>query len=76
MTLKIHLIDKYDVDIREGETACGQPFFKTLTRQTPEGEYESYHRIGGLKAVEVDEFDGIMFEKNICKNCRTKYWNR
>lgn len=76
MPLKIHMIETYDVDIKEGKTTCGEAFFKSLTKFSPPGEYESYRRIGGLRAVEVSDFDDLMFDNHICLKCRNKYWNR
>lgn len=79
MALKIHLIEttKQIVDgkIKEGVTACGEPFYKHPTTDFGDGHFQAVRRIGGLRAVEVSDFEEIMFDKNICVKCRTKHWN-
>lgn len=79
MSLKIHLIETtkrvIDGKIDAGTTACGEPFYKHPAMYTPDGEYQAVRRIGGLRAEEVEKFEDIMFDKNVCVRCRTKHWN-
>lgn len=80
MALKTHMIEKtvkvVDGRIMEGVTACGEPFYRHPTTWFGDDHYQAVRRIGGLRAVEVSDFDDLMFGRDICLKCRTKYWNR
>lgn len=70
MPLKRHLIAHRPEPDRSGLTACGQTFFVGRGSHPTLGEYEAMARIGGLVAVDHEQFEP---DRNACKKCVTAW---
>lgn len=66
MSLKVHMLLRYNRDEREGVTLCGEPLFRVVSRTYCDDEYAAQRRIGGIVAVPERRFEPV---KGACRKC-------